>query len=152
MAYILINQHTGDITYPYSIAQLRNDNPGVSFPQQISSETLASWNVFPVEETPFPVVDYNQNVIEAEPENVNGIWVRSWNVVTATQAEVDKRIAEQWVNVREERNDKLSSTDWTQLPDAPESSWDWKKYRQALRDVTLQVDPFNIVWPTVENL
>jgi hypothetical protein len=24
----------------------------------------------------------------------------------------------------------------------------WAAYRQALRDVTLQPDPFNIVWPT----
>jgi hypothetical protein len=23
----------------------------------------------------------------------------------------------------------------------------WKEYRQALRDVTLQDDPFNIIWP-----
>ena len=54
----------------------------------------------------------------------------------------------EWAAVRIERNAKLAASDWTQLPDAPVDAAAWAEYRQALRDVTDQADPFNIVWPT----
>jgi hypothetical protein len=62
---------------------------------------------------------------------------------------VDPRTAEtQWPIVRAERNALLSASDWTQLPDVPlDTKEAWAAYRQALRDITNQPDPFNIVWP-----
>lgn len=49
---------------------------------------------------------------------------------------------------RTKRNVLLTASDWTQLPDVPSSSKAlWAIYRQALRDVTDQVDQRNIVWP-----
>jgi len=43
----------------------------------------------------------------------------------------------------------LAASDWTQLPDVPTATQTkWRDYRQALRDVTPQADPFNIAWPT----
>lgn len=54
-----------------------------------------------------------------------------------------------WEFVREKRSSKLQKCDWTQLPDVPIATKDaWAVYRQALRDITEQPDPFNIVWPT----
>lgn len=53
----------------------------------------------------------------------------------------------QWAAVRAERNAKLAACDWTQLSDAPVDSAAWAAYRQALRDITTQSDPFNITWP-----
>lgn len=53
----------------------------------------------------------------------------------------------QWAVVRAERNAKLAASDWTQLPDAPVDHAAWATYRQELRDVTNQSDPFNIQWP-----
>jgi hypothetical protein len=40
---------------------------------------------------------------------------------------------------------------WTQLPDAALTNTEtanWASYRQALRNITTQSDPFNIIWPT----
>lgn len=55
----------------------------------------------------------------------------------------------EWLKVRELRAGYLAKSDWTQLPDVPLATKEaWAVYRQALRDVTLQQDPFNIVWPT----
>lgn len=56
----------------------------------------------------------------------------------------------QWVLVRTERDKRLSATDWvvsrafeTGAPVPPE----WQAYRQTLRDITEQPDPFAIDWP-----
>lgn len=58
---------------------------------------------------------------------------------------------EAWAAVRTERNARLAATDWTQLPDVPEVTKEkWAVHRQALRDVTEQKDPYNIVWPTLD--
>jgi hypothetical protein len=66
-----------------------------------------------------------------------------------TKQWVDPRTKEtQWRLVRSERDRRLQASDWTQLPDAPIATKDaWAVYRQALRDITEQPDPFNIVWP-----
>ena len=51
--------------------------------------------------------------------------------------------------IRNVRNTLLTETDWTQNADVPESTrTKWQSYRQALRDITTQSDPFNITWPT----
>lgn len=53
-----------------------------------------------------------------------------------------------WAEVRAKRDTLLSQCDWTQLPDSPKYQDEgWLIYRQALRDITEQPDPFNIVWP-----
>lgn len=56
----------------------------------------------------------------------------------------------QWDVVRKERGNRLIASDWTQLPDVPLATKEvWASYRQALRDITEQPDPFNITWPAV---
>jgi hypothetical protein len=66
-------------------------------------------------------------------------------------AEFEASVAEAatfaWNSVRVERNGLLAASDWTQLSDAPVNKENWVSYRQALRDITNQEDPFNIVWP-----
>jgi hypothetical protein len=44
----------------------------------------------------------------------------------------------------------IKETDWTQGADVPQATKDkWAPYRQALRDITLQVDfPNSVTWPT----
>ena len=42
----------------------------------------------------------------------------------------------------------LQECDWTQLSDIPTATKElWQSYRQSLRDITTQSNPFNIVWP-----
>lgn len=53
-----------------------------------------------------------------------------------------------WAYIRDKRNSLLAASDWTQLPDAPVDAAAWAVYRQELRDITTQADPFNIIWPT----
>lgn len=62
---------------------------------------------------------------------------------------IDPRTPEtEWPLIRYKRDTLLEKCDWTQLPDVPLLTKEvWAVYRQALRDITLQPDPFNIVWP-----
>lgn len=61
--------------------------------------------------------------------------------------------ASAWGAVRAERNRLLAESDWTQLPDVPTATRQaWATYRQALRDITKQPDPLNIVWPSLNQL
>lgn len=54
-----------------------------------------------------------------------------------------------WPSIRAKRDALLVQSDWTQLPDVPLPTKEaWATYRQALRDITQQPDPHNIIWPT----
>ncbi len=60
----------------------------------------------------------------------------------------EQRTEVQWAEVRAKRNKLLTESDWTQLGDVPKETKElWESYRQELRDVTNQADPYNIKWP-----
>ncbi len=137
--------------YPYSQTQLRQDNPGVSFPQgDIPLSTLAEFDVYLVASTPLP--PYNEQthrVVELLPVKIADSWVQVWDLVALTDEEQAEQFAAQAAAIRAERNRLLAACDWTQLADAPVSSFQWANYRQALRDVPSQVGfPWTVVWPT----
>ena len=59
-----------------------------------------------------------------------------------------RSLEEIWESIRKERNKLLLESDWTQLPDVPEAvKTKYEIYRQALRDITTQENPYNIKFP-----
>ena len=61
-----------------------------------------------------------------------------------------EEIAAQWEAVRIERKKRMAASDWTQLPDVNlpgDQAAAVLAYRQALRDITEQPDPYNLTWP-----
>jgi len=81
-------------------------------------------------------------------KNVNGIEVPLSDEDLAQIAIDEANASEtQWERVRSDRNARLAACDWTQLPDAPVDAEAWAVYRQALRDITDQSNPFEVVWP-----
>jgi hypothetical protein len=134
--------------YPYTVGNLRRDNPNTSFPKRVSDEMLADWSVFPVAKADRPNVDHTQNLTEGQPALVDGQWQQTWVITDATPEEVSQRAAQQADDIRNKRNQLLSESDWTQIADAPVNATAWATYRQALRDVTSQVGfPYDITWP-----
>lgn len=131
---------------PYSVEQLRQDNPQVSFPSTIPANTLAEYDVYEVVTTEQPTYNDNTHNVEPSIELVDGVWTQIWVLVAHTAEDIER----QWANIRSERDQRLSECDWTQLSDAPLTNVetaDWGSYRQALRDITTQSNPFNIQWP-----
>jgi len=70
------------------------------------------------------------------------------DVEPLTAEELQAKVDTQWAMIRNQRNQMLKDTDWTQLEDSPVDKAKWTTYRQALRDITTQDDPFKITWPT----
>jgi len=147
MRYLRINDN--QIIYPYSINQLRIDEYNVSFPQIITNEVLETFSMYEVLITPKPN-DYTKNIEEGVPELVNGKYYQRWETTNASEEEIENRIIQKWAEIRQHRNELLKECDWTVLPDSPvgDTINDWIIYRQELRNVTSQSNPFNIIWPT----
>ena len=149
MIYLKINEDQS-ITYPYSIQQLKSENKNTSFPQYISNELLLQYGVYTVISVS-KGDDYTKNYSEETPILVSGSYYQNWVVSDATEEEISLRIDSKWSEIRSIRNLSLSECDWTQIADSPLSELkksEWSIYRQSLRDITLQEDPYNIVWPT----
>ena len=68
-------------------------------------------------------------------------------IVQMPQSDLNEQ---QWKRVRARRDRLLNETDW-RVTKAIETgqpiNQEWAAYRQNLREVTLQADPFNIEWP-----
>lgn len=145
---VLIKNGTVE-TYPYSIGNLRKDNPNVSFPKNPSAALMAEWNVYPVESVGAPSTDHTQNVKQGDPVYDNG-WKQTWIVTQATEGEIAERTQSQADGVRGGRDDLLVKSDWTQVADAPVDKAAWATYRQELRDITEQEGfPWTVQWPLV---
>lgn len=90
MTYALI-ENGAIAQYPYSFAQLRRDNPQVSYPSEPSDERLAEFGVHVVAPTAKPAITLTQNVVEATPVLVAGVWTQAWSVVAASAEEIANR-------------------------------------------------------------
>ena len=142
MKYALI-ENSQIVEYPVFEGDIRARFPNISF----AAEFCPPDEYAPVEDAPFPSVDYTKNIVEGEPASTPNGLIVNWVVTDASAEEIANRIEAQWQNIRNIRNGKLRLSDWTQLPDTPADAAAWATYRQALRDITNQADPFNITWP-----
>lgn len=124
------------------------DADNYCYARSLTPEQVAYFGVHKKQIVTPPYFDPATQVREEGPAVlVNGVWTQNY-IVTDLDADASAAKAEaQWDVVRAERNLKLAQCDWTQLPDAPVDAATWAVYRQALRDITTQADPFNIQWP-----
>jgi hypothetical protein len=135
------------INYPYTIKELREAYPNVSLPAELSEEALSDWDVYSVTSTQIPN-DYTKNIIEGTPVLTDGVYYQNWVITNATESEINYRLENQWEEIRLIRNELLKESDWTQLSDVSQTIKDlWTVYRQELRNITNQENPFNIEWP-----
>jgi hypothetical protein len=93
---------------------------------------------------------WNKDYTIGNPVLVGDSWFESWNETDKPQNEIQDLIDRRWVKIRKQRNELLGESDWTQLRDCPLDSQkvqEWAVYRQQLRDITEQPDPFDIWFP-----
>lgn len=143
MIYAVINNDTV-MEYPVYEGEIRLRYPNVSFS---TTNFSPPEGYVSIQEVQVPEIDYLHNLAEGTPINENGVWQKNWIVTPASQEEVEQRVVAKWGLIRQTRNQKLLASDWTQLLDSTVDKQVWATYRQSLRDITQQSDPFNIVWP-----
>ena len=143
--------------YNLEIVQIHNELPtarkNLSYPNALSDSELSdmSWSgnagyaFYPYIEV---IPDSNQFYTLSPVVNVVDDITKT---VTGTRTATAISDADAWVLVRRMRNNELTATDWTQMPDSPLTTAkkaEWSVYRQALRDITTQENPREIVWAT----
>jgi len=117
--------------FPYTIGQLRRDNPSTSFPQVIPMDILASYEVHPVSVANEPSFNHLSQALtrNSAPTYDGAKWVISYSVSSKTTEETAAA-------VRVERDALLAASDVHALADRITD--EWKVYRQALRDLPAQ--------------
>tara|TARA_R110000868_G_scaffold409392_1_gene694782 strand:- start:90 stop:593 length:504 start_codon:yes stop_codon:yes gene_type:complete len=159
-------RETGEVV---SQGELRRRHWNTSFPSVWDQGVFEHIGIDPIFVSPQPE---NTDPLKTVRQNgvvqdSNGNWVENWEVVdmfadttvegvTTTKAQheetyITARNATQWTAIRSDRDTRLKETDWVSIRAADTAtpmSAEWAAYRQALRDITTQTDPFSITWPT----
>lgn len=137
-------------TYPYTIQQLKSDNPNISFPNILTDDVLNDFNVYSVVQVENGG-DYTKDYVEGTPTQSGSVYVQNWIESDASSEDIETRKNEKWEEVRDIRDNLLAQSDWTQFQDSPitgSALTDWQTYRQGLRDITTQDNPYSLTWPT----
>lgn len=145
LSFLADNIHAIQIDGDYKEAEYTDQNNDDNIDQSTIDQIIAEYDRRKAEEEAKEEAErLEQERIEFEQEQLanflkqddSGNWVQ----------DIDRK----WENVRAERDGKLASCDWTQAKDSPlsgDKQTEWATYRQSLRGITEQSDPFNIVWP-----
>ena len=150
------NRSTGAVI---TDSQLRADNPGTSFPKQLTADILDGFGYDPVLNGAAATVSGPYEVSTRDGvEQINGQWFTKFIVgpvftdsdaETAYRTSIDNQVA---TSVRAERDRKLAACDWTVLTDSPLTTakkTEWKTYRTALRNISAAEGfPHTMEWPT----
>lgn len=138
--------------YPYTIGDLRKDNPNTSFPKQISDSILTEFGVVTVLEVSPPTVEYSKTWHEITPVLEDGVWKQAYSVSDLSAEELNAKDAEAAKGVRTTRDKLIAETDWIVIKNLELNQnvpGVWEVYRQNLRDVPAQAGfPHNVTWPT----
>ena len=159
-------RETGQVV---SESNFRSLYSATSFNAQISEETLNALGADIVFEGPQASGGTRYQSSQRNGiEQIDGKWYTKYTLgpifadIAATETSSAKTAAEQEAAyiaqcdanqaslVRQERDTKLKSCDWTQVADSPVDKAAWATYRQALRDVPSQSSfPWDLTWPGV---
>tara|TARA_A100001388_G_scaffold28204_1_gene18187 strand:+ start:1529 stop:1981 length:453 start_codon:yes stop_codon:yes gene_type:complete len=146
MEYAIIENTAGGTPIVKSTGSIQELFPNTSFTASgPNTNFLAENSVVELVKT-LSYTSPTQKLVSVEPYIDSGK-VYTVKVESTTTDEQAALTNTQWQLVRTERNVLLERTDWRAGSDLTISD-EWKTYRQALRDVPTQSDPFNITWPT----
>lgn len=136
------------IRHVFDVEPTRWDADNFCRVRNLTDEQFVAFGVHKLRFVTPPAYDRaTQDLSEGDAVFIDGEWYQNWIVTDLAPEAVDALSAKILHAIRAERNAKLTACDWTQLPDAPVDAEAWAEYRQALRDITDQPDPFAIVWP-----
>lgn len=132
--------------------EFRSLFPNTSLPTQLSEELINDLGGEVVLEGPQAQPSRYQVAFRDGVEQIDGKWFTKWSVADMDPEAITALDEQQAKAIRDQRNQKLSACDWTQVADAPVDKEAWATYRQSLRDISTQQGfPWDIQWPTEPN-
>jgi hypothetical protein len=162
MLYAKIAPNGTVLQWPIEETALRRMFPNVALPKTITPEALAGLSVvmvFPsaipptLQETKTHRVQMSRTLTQ-----VDGKWVRQYELVAVPPPQVEERANKRWVQVRARRAALMDEFEWRiarhqrQVRNGVTPTDNLAvldAYMQALADITLQADPYQITWPQV---
>jgi len=151
---IYAKQSGSEVIYPYDlnlfIQEKREENSLYTF-ADITDDELLSSSIYPFVQVDTPEVNYSQSLTETTPIFSESKYYQQWDIglLDPTVVEYDKSL--EWRTVRRKRTELLQDSDWVLLPHSPITGSkldEWIQYRQDLRNITNNDNPFEIEWPT----
>jgi len=137
----------GQVMLEDELRRWARDNGGPSW-DRTTDEVLEALGADVVFEGPQAQPTRYQVAFRDGVEQVDGRWFTKYSVADLDDDAKAAKDAEQAKAMREQRNQKLKDTDWTQVADAPVDKAPWATYRQALRDISAQPGfPWTVNWP-----
>lgn len=146
------------------IVTIVNDNtlrelyPSTHFPEEIQGSHLENFDGWTVIQNDLsaPQYDFATEKTEFTYELKNGVVNGFHKVIKLTSAEVIVAQELQLNIVRYNRNNLLKATDYLMVSDvfvkfSKVQQDAITEYRQALRDITDDLNPFNVVYPTLDS-
>ena len=98
--------------FPYTVANLRSENPMTSFPRNITDELFASYGVFPVviADKPTEFDPAKEEVIRnGKPVQIDGVWTLTWSIMPLDRVERETSREDREAMVRKEASRRLRS-------------------------------------------
>ena len=143
-----IRTQDGQVMFESEFRQHIKQNGGGTW-ETTTPEILASLGASVVLEGPQASPTRYQTAFRDGVQEIDGQWYTKYSVADMDDEAKTAKDAEQAKSVRTQRDDKLKSTDWTQVSDAPVDKTVWATYRQALRDLPSATGfPWDMTWPT----
>ena len=140
-------KESGAVMYESEFRAYTKANGGPSW-ETTTTEVLEALGADVVLEGPQAQPTRYQVAFADGVEQLDGKWYTKYSVAEMDADAIAEKDASQAKAMRDQRTDKLSASDWTQVADAPVDKAVWATYRQALRDITTQSGfPWTVTWP-----
>lgn len=135
------------VKFPYSLAEMRADNPGVGISDNPTDDELALCSAKRAVKAPLPAKSSRTHWFEAAlSDNDDGSVT-----INYIARELDRQLAE--FNMRDARDSALTRCDWVitrAFEEGKPVPANYLAYRQALRDLPAQAGfPYEYVWPVL---
>ena len=140
-----------NVIVEYPITNIKVLFPNISFPEILTNDSMPDGYVMVGASAP-PSTGLTQKAVPNTPVKQGDKWVQGWDVVNLSDLELEEQNNALASAVLADRDQRLQQTDWivTKAYEKQEPvPLAWVKYRQALRDITMQIGfPGQLDWPT----
>jgi len=126
------------------------------FPDELNNEILKDFGYVCIDTVKSDIQITKDTILKATVKRIgepgNYEYIREWTTEPYPY-NVEERVQTKFNEIREERNKRLTETDYTQSNDYFEMKEEWAEYREKLRSITdSSEDPFLINFPAVPSL